>query len=246
MFKVFHKFFGMFLNKPSVHYVKPKALNVFFKNSVNPSYKLINLEKYDMVSINTKKLINDIREKDDSFALVLELFHNEQKSELEVAVFDNRQDLKDAILVLKNKLYSPEKVILKAIITSLLVIFTISFAIALLKNIFVPTPDLAAMNAQQMSYLQQQAQQGNIPPFILPPNVANNPAAAHDALVRARQQADQIIAQGTSNPNELANALTGGNAQAPMMPNIPMPQNQTPAPIEIPQDPVISNFMNGL
>lgn len=238
MFNFFHKVFSSFLTKPSVHYVKPKAINLFFKNSKNTKYHLLNLDRYSYVGIEATK---EKQGEDNEYVLKLELHEGVQKDSLVVARFDNRQDLESAMLILKNKFYAPEKVLLKTVVITVATFVVLLFILNLIKQFSIgePQSNITAANVQMMQQLQQMHQQGQIPQYQLPPAVANNPAAAYEALQQAKAQADQIVARGMQDDsNKIKQAAAGPAAVAPA-------PDATPAPVDTPQDPVQS-FMKGL
>lgn len=238
MFKIAHKFFNSFLTKPSVHYIKPKAINIFFKDSYQAKYFLLNTEKYNYIGIDgvRESAVDGKGNNINLYVLNLILSAESGTEVLPVAKFDNQKQLEEAIVQLKNKMYSPEKVGIKIVITTFIVLFLLSFIVNLVRVNITQTP-VASLSQEQLLLQQMRAQgTGSIPPNM-PPNV--DPTVAFQALQQARQQADQIIAQGAKNSNAANN--TYGNGVPYGAPNIP-----NNSPIEIPQDPAVSNFMNGL
>lgn len=238
MFNFFHKVFSSILTKPSVHYFKPKAINLFFKNSKNPQYHLLNLEKYSYVGIEATK---EKQDEDNEYVLKLNLHNGVEQENLVVARFDNRQDLEKAMLVLKNKFYAPEKVVLKGLLIVVITFVVLLFLLNLVKQFTgAGQTDVVASNAQIMQQLQQMHQAGQIPQYQLPPAVANNPTAAYEALQQAKAQADQIVAAGAQKDSDKVKQAISGTQ--------PTQPSQSPtAPTEVQQkDPAMQNFLNGL
>lgn len=254
MFSLMHKFFHSFLTKPSIHYIKPKALNLFFKDSYRPEYMLLNLEKYNYIKIipSVEKEIKVNNEEAQWFSIKLELSSNEKTELVKVATFTDKEDMEKAVIHLKNKLYSPEKVAIKVVVTSFVIVFLTSFLLALFQANFGNSKD--DLNTQLYQQLQQQYQQNSgMNPYQMPPTMQGTPAIPVmpnmagnnnvDPLAAARKQAEEIMRLGMQNRGAAVPGLPG----APTVPSPPPSGNTTGnSAIEIPQDPAISNFMKGL
>ena len=256
MFSLFHKFFNSFLTKPSVHYIKPKALNLFFKDSYKPEYTLLNLENYNYVKIipSAEKEVKSNNEEIEWFILKLELSSKEKTEVVKVATFTDKEDMEKAVIQLKNKLYSPEKVAIKIVVTSFIVVFLASFLFALFQANFGNSKD--DVNAQLYKQLQEQYQQNSgmnpyqmppnmqgVPSIPVVPNMAGNNTNAVDPLAAARKQAEEIMRLGMQNRGAAVPGLPGGPSVPTPAPNVAPPSNSG---VDIPQDPAISNFMKGL
>jgi hypothetical protein len=107
MFKFLDKLLGMFNNKPNVDYIAPKTINVYFKNSLEPTYILLNVSQYKFIQF---EIIQKKDGDDNVFSVVANL---ENVSDLELAIFETRKEAEDALLVLRNKLFAFHKSTIK-------------------------------------------------------------------------------------------------------------------------------------
>lgn len=236
MFTLFHKLYSKCIfRKPSVHYLRPKVLNLYFKNALNPSYQLIDLSILNNLIL--KVLPEKDKENNNIFVLKLIEIKNKENesnpSEYNIASvnFETRKEAETALMVLQNKLFSPEKTTLKFLSICGVILFLLTFLLAVVQT-FVNTGsnNNGAVNQQVLQQLLQQQQQGNANPNANLPPVVNqvDNEAAYKQLQQAREQANKIIEEGTKQtPTSVGN-----------IPN--------EAPIEVPQDPVMKDFINKL
>lgn len=227
MFNLFHKLYdNLIFRKPSVQYIAPKTLNVYFKNAIKPQYQLLNLQKYDRFTLETQSF----KEGENNLFKLFLVAHidnlNEVSSKeivIELAKFESRKEADDALVVLKNKLFSPEKTGIKFILTTATIFIVIMF----LLNLFYagagttnPNYNTSGLSPQMIQQLQQQQQ-------ATAQMQATDPTKAYEALQQARQQADKIMADGTRNQNASP---------------IPVQAKET----EVPQDSTVQDFVKGL
>jgi hypothetical protein len=218
MFKLFHKFYSaVVFTKPSVHYIQPKSLNVYFKNAINPIYHFFNLNKYDYIFLETTQE----KEGDNNiFKLNLVATIGIDSETINLAKFETRKEAEDALGILRNKLFSPEKSIIKLLISISVLVFFLMFIVALIQANQIRSNNMPeqyqGINPQLLQQGQQQQQQPTMP-------TQADQLKAYQALEEARQQANKVMAEGMANPTQPA---------APT--------------VEIPQDPAVKDFVNGL
>lgn len=112
MFNFLHRLVSNFyFRKPSVHYFQPKSLNLHFKSDLNNGFIWLNLESYQWVKPEVAQVIVN---NNNIFLLNLNVEDKEGvKETLEVARFETRKEAETALNVLTNKMFSPEKSIIK-------------------------------------------------------------------------------------------------------------------------------------
>ena len=123
MFNFLHKLASsLYFTKPSVHYFQPKSISIHFKNSIDSKFIWLNLEKYTFIQPFTDQL----KENDNNF-FVLKLIVQSKESNKEVidlAKFETRKEADIALKILTNKIFSPEKSLIKfSVVAFVLIIF---------------------------------------------------------------------------------------------------------------------------
>lgn len=254
MFKLFHHLYSNFIfTKPSVHYFQPKSLNLYFKNALQPKYQLLNLTKYNYVAVD---MVQEKLEGSDNSVFTLRLKLNATEIEtLPVASFETRRECEDALNVLKNKLYSPEKTWVKFLLLFASIAFVLLFIISFFQNNIVARNDSVARITQsqnidpttltpEMIKQLQQAQIQKNQAALSNPQALNQRLAEQEnqakeyeklqaqreqALQQARAQANQLIQdnQTKSNPPQVA-------------------PSQAKEEVRVDKDPAVTNLMNGL
>ena len=238
MFKVCHKILSsLLLTKPSVHYIAPKVLNLYFRNAISSKYKMINLEHYDVITIDTS--VEKDANNNNLFKLGLKLEQNNETKTIEVASFETKKELEDATIILRNKLYSPEKSILKGVIFTGVLLFALMLLLAIVQSILLssnnnsypPVASITTLTPQMLQQIQQRALAAAQNGQPIQPPIVGNPQAeaqAYENLQKAREQANKVIEEGTK----------------PGTPAVVAPNNQSS--VDIPQDPTVKGFMDNL
>lgn len=138
MFSFIHNILAKFyFTSPSVHYVQPKSLNLHFKSTLENKYVWLNLQHYNWVH----PIVEQIKEADNNyFMLKVEVEHkNGEKLKIDLSKFETRKEADSALNLFTNKLYSPEKSLLKFSVVALLLVFiwglTVDMAFVSGKNI---------------------------------------------------------------------------------------------------------------
>jgi hypothetical protein len=221
MFNLFHKLYAnVLLTKPSVHYIQPKALNVYFKNSIAPQYFQINLNNYDRFDIEIEK---EDQEKTNIFNLLLNLYQQGQIETIKVASFETRKEAELAATILRNKLYSPGKVLFKALFVFLVLFFIWNMLIGALPR---PATPVASMSYPPIANLS-----------------GTNPASP--GIDTSAQKAQ--LAQMENEAYQRAQASAAAQVQQIQSQTPAQPaQAQAPAAPEVSQDPNVQSFMNKL
>ena len=99
---VLQKLFNFIHSCPKASHFKVRDLNVYFKNSLNPSYKLINLDNIDFLELQ----VEQIEDVDKHFNLVAYITKQKEELDIVLATFETRKEANEALHVVKNKLYS--------------------------------------------------------------------------------------------------------------------------------------------
>lgn len=133
MFNLTSKFFNKFcFKKPTMHYVQPKSMNLYFKKSIQPELKFINLNHFDSIifQINKKNEVNN--NNTDLFYSVDMLTKKDTiDGTIEIAKFETKKEAESALANILTKMYSPSKLIFKVIFF----IATILFGIVVIVNL---------------------------------------------------------------------------------------------------------------
>lgn len=214
---VLQKLFNFLHSCPKASHFKVKDLNVYFKESVKPTYKLINLEHIDSLELQ-------IEEEEKNYNLVVYIVKNAKESDILLGVFETRKEAEDALHKVKNKLFGGGKTLLSIGNNIVLVIIYTSFILSF-GNYFKKEPNtsmpnlsslssglgdmnipesggnvsMADMSKLQKQLLQKALQQagkqglntgniGNVPDFANSP-LANSGAAMDNIVAGAIQQA---------------------------------------------------------
>ena len=121
MFNFLHKLVAsLYFTKPSVHYFQPKSININFKNSIDSKFMWLNLEKY----IFLQPCVEQLKENDNNF-FVLKLVvktKESHKEAIDLAKFETRKEADIALIILTNKIFSPEKSLIKFSIVAFVLI----------------------------------------------------------------------------------------------------------------------------
>ena len=145
MFNFVHNILAKFyFTSPSVHYVQPKSLNLHFKSNLESKYVWLNLQHYNWVH----PVVEQIKDADNNyFMLRVEVEHkNGDKLKIDLSKFETRKEADSALNLFMNKLYSPEKSLLKFSIVVLLLVFIWGLAV----EMFMTTNrNLALSRAQE-------------------------------------------------------------------------------------------------
>lgn len=146
MFNFFSKIASLFHTKPSVSYLQPKTINVYFKNALNPKYILLNINHYNYCEL---EIVASQNNNNNVFILAANLY-GEIDTQLDLAMFETRVEADRALMVLRNKLFGIDKKIVK--FTSMFIVLTI--LVGLFGNMFdglirkIPANNAVSMNNQ--------------------------------------------------------------------------------------------------
>ncbi len=121
MCKIFNKIMGKTLaSKTKTHFFQPKTLNLYFKNSINPSLKVINV-------VNVSAISFELDESSDSKFIInaiISSFNNES-IKFEIAEFNSKELAINALDEIRVKLYMPTKTLSKWLLLVILAIVSI-------------------------------------------------------------------------------------------------------------------------
>lgn len=222
MFNFLNKAVSLFHTKPSVSYLQPKAINVYFKNAINPKYILLNINRYDYVEL---EIISAQLNNNNVFILAANL-HGEVDSQLSLGTFETRIEADTALLILRNKLFGLDKKIVK--FTALFLILTILVGLfgnaldGLLKK--MPTSNMSLPIAQNSMPATTNSN------FILPTTLT-----AQDKSAMPKGKPVDFTGQVLANQNQ-------AQAVQAVQPTAPAPE---PAP-EVSSNPEVNSLINNL
>jgi len=102
---VLQKLFNLVHGCPKSSHFKVKELNVYFNKSINPVYKLINLE-----NINSLEL--QVEEEGKNYTLVAYITRGKEESGVLLGTFETKKEAENALHKVKNQLFSGGKTLL--------------------------------------------------------------------------------------------------------------------------------------
>lgn len=239
MFNFITNLLGAFHNRPNISYIAPKTINVYFRNSIDPKYILLNINKYDYCEFD---IVSQKQGDNNLFALVATL-HGATLDKVELAQFETRKEAETALLVLRNKLFAFDKGLIKATVMILILVmlgglFADLSGATLRRFISAPT---------QPTQYGPMAPTGQVPPFMLPPN-----AGVTDVQELQKQLQDRTN-QAIANTPGMANPpFTQDPVKVPTETRVVnvdpngAPQAQAAPLPEVATNPEVNNFVNSL
>lgn len=251
---VLHKIFSSTLgSKPSVHLWQPSSVSLYFKNSLSSKYKLLNLKNYDCLEISTQQ---DKKENQEIiYKLNIIAFSGDNKSVLTVATFETQEELDKAVLILRNKLFSPGQVFLKISLSIILSLVSILIIFSLL---FGNNAKNNMTKAEQQELIEQFKLQENfknlapqqMPQGLNPMNFTNPNGgpllplpSSQPPLVSPNNNMSDAIRQANEIMNQGEKEDTAAQKMYAPSPKI---DNVQELNVELPQDPKIKGFMDAL
>ena len=173
-----------------------------FKNAKNPKYHFLNLTNITLLNFNIDISTND---KENIYTLTASIFTDDNNLEQKIAIadFESKKDAENALLTVKNKLFAPEKKIVKftAFIAFIIVIWSLIVDVSI-DNL---------KRTQLVNSKKQEVSLGQVPVAPLAGNQQNLEAILQQAIAAQTAQA------------------AGG--QAPQQPQVAQPEQaqQTPS-----------------
>ena len=199
---MYNKLGSLFAGGPNVQYIQAKNLNLYFKNAKNPKYHFLNLTNITLLNFNIDISTND---KENIYTLTASIFTDGNNLEQKIAIadFESKKDAENALLTVKNKLFAPEKKIIKftAFIAFIIVIWSLIVDVSI-DNL---------KRTQLVNSKKQEVSLGQVPVAPLAGNQQNLEAILQQAIAAQTAQA------------------AGG--QAPQQPQVAQPEQvqQTPS-----------------
>lgn len=203
MFNFLYKLGSFYFTKPSLHNLQPKSMNVYFKHSLDKKYTFINLN--DCSAVDLQIIVNK-DSGDNKYSLVFnKVSFDGYNTQHNVAIFESKERAYQALEILKIKMFSPEKSLIKFSI--------VVFALVFMWGVLL---DIALLNVQKMSSIgtsptQQvgqlpQIQQQGVDLNTMLNQIQNNPnnvapPAPIESQPPVQPTAPLAIPQESSNPN---------------------------------------------
>lgn len=238
---VLQKIFNFVHSSPRASHFKVRDLNIYFKESVNPSYKLITLDNVDSLELQI-----EVEEKE--YNLLAYITRNGKETGVVLGTFETKKDAENALHKVKNKLFGGGKTLLTIAngVVIVLIYGSILFGfLSSLKHTDPTNPNLSGnMSSLNIPGVASNNTAGNTGEV----NMADMSKIQKQLLQKALQQAaQQGITTGGSAPspsglpntgnlmnNIVSDAIQQGQAQAPVD-GQPMPQavQSTTAPTNV-------------
>ena len=163
----FSNFLGdkFFSGKTKVHLFQPKSINLYFKKSINPNFKIINLE-----NINSVEFYIDEKIEDNIKIFVLKSkINNDNNNIIDVANFSHKEEAESALREVRCNSSTPIKTVGKwLIIFAMFAMFiNISFGIV---SLFVRGKAQQTQTVSQLNLptLEQAEKELGLPPGTVP------------------------------------------------------------------------------
>lgn len=231
---VLQKLFNFVHSSPRATHFKVRDLNVYFKESINPTYKLINLD-----NVETLELQVEIEENEDKeYTLVAYIKREGKESDVILGSFETRREADYALHKVKNRLFGNGKTLLSIANGFVLIVVYTVFTVGFLNSFRTDTgmPSLTSNSLPNMSLnATNTGNNSNI-------NMADMSKLQKQLLQQALQQANQqglgigtgSVPTGMPNGGALMNNIVSGAIQ--------QAQSQSPVPgMPVPQAPQNSN-----
>lgn len=232
MFSFLNKVLGFIHSKPTISYLQPKTINVYFRNSIKQKYILLNVNKYDYCELD----VEQVKEGDNNlFSLFVKLQKNNIEvanlEKLELGLFETRKEAEEALLVIRNKLFAIDKTLVKVTGLVLVLIVLIGLIADFSGNALQKTLSHATQSMQSNSTNPQTS------PFMLPPSAG---VKEMEELQKRLQDNANAALERTNNAQGLQNVPQ----IAPVQP-VPEPKPAQEA-LEVQGNPEVNSFVNSL
>jgi hypothetical protein len=157
MFNLTSKFFNKFcFKKPTIHYIQPKSMNLYFKKSIQPELKFINLNHFDSIifQINKKNEVNN-NSTDVFYSVDMLTKKDAIDGSIEIAKFETKKEAESALENILTKMYSPSKRMFKGVFFIAAILFGIVVIVNLLTGlIHGANPSANNLNISNLSIPQ--------------------------------------------------------------------------------------------
>lgn len=227
---VLQKLFNFVHSSPRASHFKVRDLNVYFKESINPTYKLISLD-------NIESLELQVEPEEKEYNLIAYIKRDGKESDVVLGTFETKKEAEIALHKVKNKLFSGGKtlltfangIVLVLIFTSLIFGFLHSF-----KNDSTGIPNLATGSLPNISL--SGGNSGNV-------NMADMSKLQKQLLQQALQQAAQQGITGVGSAPGVSGLPNGGAMMNNIVSDaIQQAQGQSPvAGMPAPESPQATN-----
>ena len=158
--KLYYNLMSMIFNKPSVSLVKQRGINLYFSSSVDKRHVFLNLDDISSLEFVIRLVKND---SSDTFELYAVKNVGKNEEDVKVAIFDSKPDAEFALKVIKTKMFSPEKFIVKFSLVAFIVVFLWGIGVDIAYvNIQKSRLMLVPQNVQAIPQGQAPAQQNQL------------------------------------------------------------------------------------
>lgn len=227
---VSQKIFNLIHSSPKTSHFKMRDLNVYFKDSINPTYKLISLDNIDSLELQ-------IEEENKEYLLFAYITKNSKERNVLLGSFESKKEAQNALHTVKNKLYGNAKSLLtlaNAIFLTIIFAAFVSGTVSSLKPSSISVPTFSPNN------------QG-VPTGIANLNLpnSNNGTLSLTDMSNLQKQLLQQALQQASQQGLTGNTNTATLPQLPNLPNLSntnatmdsivsdaIQQSQTQSPVE--------------
>lgn len=210
---------------PKASHLKVRDLNVYFKESINPTYKLINLDNVESLELQV-----EVYEKE--YNLVAYIVRQGKESDFVLSTFETKKEAENALHKVKNKLFGTGKTLLTIANGVILVLVYGSILFGFLSSLKQDnhTSNTSAMPSMNLSGLTS----GNTP--VNGGNGGNVDMADMSKIQKQLlQQALQQAAQQGITPGGSAPSVAGLPNSGALMNNIvsdAIQQSQVQSPVD--------------
>lgn len=198
---VLQKLFNFVHSCPKASHFKVRDLNVYFKEAINPTYKLVNLDNIDSLELQ-------IENEDKDYNLVAYTIKNGKENYILLGSFETKKEAETAFHQVKNKLFGGGKTLLTiangVVLIVLYTAFVLSFSHSF-KSDSNGVPNLAALSSSGMPNLSLGGSGGNV-------NLSDMSKLQKQLLQQALQQAQTQGVTGMGSAPNLPNLGASSSA----------------------------------
>lgn len=200
------KIFNIIHSSPRGSHFKVRDLNIYFKEAINPTYKLINLDYIDSLELQ-------IEYEDKDYNLIAFVVKNGKESEIILGTFYTKKEAEEAFHQVKNRIFGGGKTLLGIFNGIVLLIIYTAFIFSF-ANIFKTSSNLNTSMSNVSSLATGDATNMNLSnPANSNINMADMSKLQKQLLQQALSQAGQQGLTGSNLPN-LANSPIGNSGNA--------------------------------
>lgn len=201
------KLFNFVHSCPRASHFKVRDLNVYFKEAINPTYKLLNLDNIDFLELQ-------VENEDKDYNLIAYITKNGKENSVLLATFETKKEAETALHKVKNKLFGGGKTLLTIANSIVLIIVYTTFVFGLshsFKSESSGMPNLSGLSSTGLPNISL-GNGGNAGNVSMSDMSKLQKQLLQQALQQAQQQGITGIGTGTGGAPSLPNLASSTSA----------------------------------